>query len=168
MYEEESERIINALKATKVNISGVEHIGSTAVPNIRAKPIIDIMVVVEDIISIDQITEGVMEDDLGYLAGGEFGVASRRFFCKGDDTKCCYHVTVFEMGDKEIRNCLVFRDYMIQFPEEARRYESLKQELVRKYAHDRTMYTKSKTEFVTRTREKAKALNIRGQLNTLP
>jgi len=80
MYKEESGKIINILNDIIIDI---HHIGSTAIPRIKAKPVIDILVEVKDIEAIDQYNHKM--EELGYEAMGEHGIPKRRFFRKGGE-----------------------------------------------------------------------------------
>ena len=79
-FEREAARIANVLGE---NMVAIHHIGSTSVPGLCAKPIIDIMPVVRDIGAVDECNEGFIA--LGYTPMGEFGIPGRRYFHKGGD-----------------------------------------------------------------------------------
>lgn len=131
----------------------IYHIGSTAIPNIHAKPVIDIMIEVSDIHKVDQLNE--MMEDQGYEAKGENGIANRRYFQKGGDNRT-HHVHVFEKGNDEIERHLAFREYMIAHPEEAKRYSELKQQLSKEFLKDPIGYTDGKDAFIKEIDRKAK------------
>jgi len=78
------------------NCSAIHHIGSTAIPGLSAKPIIDILPVVKDIVEVDAATKAM--EGLGYEAKGENGMAFRRFFQKGKEVRT-HHVHVYEKED---------------------------------------------------------------------
>ncbi len=124
----------------------IEHIGSTAVPGMKAKPIIDILITTSNIDGID--TFNVQMDNIGYIAGGEFGLPGRRFFCKGDKMHCQFHVHVYEDRHTAVEHYLLFRDYMIHHPQEAKNYEDLKTALAFQHPHNRTLYTEGKGKFI--------------------
>jgi GrpB-like predicted nucleotidyltransferase (UPF0157 family) len=136
-------------------VAAIHHIGSTAIPNIRAKPIIDILVKVHDIEKIDEFNEAIME--LGYQPKGEFGIPGRRFFIKGDDATRTHHVHMFQAGGPEVERYLNFRDYMMAHPEEAQAYSRLKEELVREFPEDIEGYMEGKDGFIKEIDRKAKA-----------
>ncbi|MCF8000516.1 MAG: GrpB family protein [Halanaerobiales bacterium] len=130
----------------------IYHIGSTAIPNIKAKPIIDILVVVEDINKVDRYNDSMQA--LGYEPKGEFGIENRRFFQKGGNNRT-HHVHIFQKGDKEIKRHLNFRDYMRAHPKEARKYSQLKETLADKYYHDINKYIEGKNDFIAEIDNKA-------------
>lgn len=141
-YLKESEKIANLMKDEIVDI---HHIGSTSIPGIYAKPVIDILVEVKDINSVDKYNNNM--EELGYKAVGEGGIEGRRYFFKGL-YKRTHHVHVFEIGNPEIKKHLNFRDYMIAHPEEAKAYEQLKKELSIKFRYDSKGYCDGKDSFI--------------------
>lgn len=152
MFEEEA---ANLRRLFGDQVVEVYHIGSTAIPDILAKPIVDILVAVRDIESIDEFN--VKMTSAGYLAKGEFGIAGRRFFVKGGEVRRSHHIHIFQEGHSEIDRHLDFRDYLIAHPDEAKAYESVKLELAQRYAEDVDSYTEGKNDFVTQANEKARA-----------
>ena len=115
MFKAEAEKITASLGEEVLEI---HHIGSTAIPNISAKPIIDILVVVRDIDKIDKFNYEMI--DQGYIPMGEFGISRRRFFIKGSDSNRTHHIHIFQTGDTQIERHLNFRDYLIARPAEAK------------------------------------------------
>jgi len=135
-------------------ILAIHHIGSTAIPGIHAKPIVDILVEVRDIKRIDKFNAEMIEQR--YRPKGEFGIPDRRFFIKGDDAQRTHHVHAFQAGNPEIERHLNFRDYLIAHPEEAQAYSRLKQELALKFPEDIESYMESKSGFIKEVDKKAK------------
>ena len=130
----------------------INHIGSTAIPDIQAKPIVDMLVEVSTDVNWMPIKD-IMETS-GYICMSESG--NRLRFNKGYTpagyADKIFHIHIHRKGDnKEI----LFRDCLIAHPEVAQEYELLKQSLLPKYKHDRDGYTEAKTEFVKRTIENA-------------
>ncbi len=142
MFEEEAKFIKKALGG---NCIAIHHIGSTSVPGLSAKPIIDILPVVKDILKVDKATKPM--ERLGYEAKGEYGIAFRRFFQKGKDVRT-HNVHVFEEGDTEIDRHLRFRDWMRTHDDDARSYAKLKLELASKFPQDILQYCFGKDAFV--------------------
>ena len=136
-------------------VIAIHHIGSTAIPNISAKPIIDILVEVHDIEKIDDFNEEIMK--LGYQPKGEFGIPGRRFFIKGDDATRTHHVHIFQTGHPRVKRYLNFRDYMMAHPEEAQAYSRLKEELAQRFPEDIESYMEGKDGFIKEIDRKAKA-----------
>ncbi len=139
------------LEATKVkealgkNCIEIYHIGSTSVPGLSAKPIIDMLCVVRDIQEVDHAVEAM--ESLGYEAKGESGMAFRRFFQKGKDVRT-HHIHVYQQGDPEIDRYLKFRDWMRSHPTDAKNYAQLKVELAAKFPNDILSYCNGKDLFV--------------------
>ncbi|AZV67933.1 GrpB family protein [Bacillus cereus] len=149
-FQMEADRLKTAMPETVK----IHHIGSTSVPGLAAKPIIDMIMEVESIERVDRWNERFIE--LGYIVKGENGISGRRFFIHGTEEKRLYHLHVFEKGNPEIVRHLAFRDYMMAHCEEAEAYATLKKELAEKYTNDGTLYTEGKNEFVRNVDEKAK------------
>jgi len=143
-FAREAALILSVLGGTAVD---VHHIGSTAIPNIYAKPVIDILLVVQDHAMLES-KQAPMEA-LGYEARGEYGIPGRRFYRRdnagGDRT---HQVHAFETGSPQIARHLAFRDYLIVHPETAQAYSSLKRELAAKYPNDIEAYMDGKDAFI--------------------
>ena len=122
----------------------LHHIGSTAVPGVLAKPIIDILGVARSIVEVDESTDGLVA--AGYRALGEHGISQRRYFRKENNVgQRTYHLHVYEMGSPHIERHLAFRDYLIAHPQIAERYSSMKRSLS---VLPRSEYQRSKDMFV--------------------
>ena len=143
MYEKEAESVKSALGNLAVRI---HHIGSTAIPSICAKPIIDILVEASDIESIESRNEAMIE--LGYEPRGEFGIPGRRYFSKGSGEIRTHHVHTFQVRDPQIKRHLNFRDYLIAHPDKAKEYCELKKQLAAQFREDIENYTEGKSEFI--------------------
>ncbi|MFX0074550.1 MAG: GrpB family protein [Candidatus Hermodarchaeota archaeon] len=135
-------------------IIAIYHIGSTAIPQASAKPIIDILVEVHDIDRIDNYNFKMIEQ--GYIPKGESGIPRRRLFIKGSEEFRTFHVHIFQKGNPEIKRLLNFRNYMIAHPKEAQKYSRLKENLVREFSEDISGYIDGKDEFVKNIDKKAK------------
>lgn len=132
------------------NCITIHHMGSTSVPGLAAKPTIDMIPVVKDILKVD--AQGL--EKLGYTNRGELGMLFRRFFTKGEE-KRTHHLHIWEEGNPEIEKHLLFREYLINHPDEFKRYEDLKLHLAQVYANDRAAYTFGKDELVREILDKA-------------
>ena len=130
----------------------IHHIGSTSVPALQAKPIIDIMPVVRRIERVDAFNPQM--EALGYEAMGELGIPGRRYFRKGGDDRT-HHVHVFQEGSEEIERHLAFRDYLRARPDVAARYGELKAQLARQFPHDIDAYMDGKDAFVKEVEQQA-------------
>lgn len=146
LYEAEAELIRSALAGT-VDFT-LDHFGSTAIPGLAAKPIIDIMLTVADQSAWPRLIEPIK--GLGYVFWADNPRPDRMFFVKGMPpfgTGRTHHVHVRTPADA--RAALLFRDYLRRHPEDtAARYASLKRELGERYSTDRDAYTDGKARFV--------------------
>ena len=150
IYKEESKKIKNVLSDIIVDI---HHIGSTAIPGIKAKPVIDILVEVKDIEAVDRYNNKM--EELGYEVMGEYGIPKRRFFRKGGN-KRTHHIHIFQVGNEEIERHINFKEYLIAHPDKAREYSKLKEKLTNKYTYDVENYTNGKSDFIKEIDRKAK------------
>lgn len=141
MFEEEARLLREILGDQIINF---EHFGSTSVPGLKAKPVIDMMCIVKDIEKIDEFNEQM--SSLGYDVAGEWGIPGRRLFRKGGENRT-HHIHVYESDNSEIERHLIFRNYLRAHPEEVERYAKLKEELSR-CCDDTSFYSKAKKPFV--------------------
>lgn len=149
-FEAERARIAAAIGS---HVLAIEHVGSTSIPGIAAKPIIDIAIGVADY-EAARVCIAPMEA-LGYDYHGENGIPGRHFFTRGDPT--VYHAHMHEDTSRPYGNLVLFRDYLLQHPGEARAYLELKQRLAEQYRHDRRAYTEGKAAFIERILELARS-----------
>jgi len=139
-------------------IVAAHHIGSTAIPRILAKPIVDVLLVVREIDQVDSFNQDMMER--GYRPQGEFGIPGRRFFIKGSESHRTHHIHVFEEGHAAIDRHLAFRDYLRAHSDEAQAYSRLKEELARRFPHDIDGYMAGKHDFIKEIERRAQAWKI--------
>jgi GrpB-like predicted nucleotidyltransferase (UPF0157 family) len=144
-YEEEKERILGVIGDVAV---AIEHIGSTAVPGLGAKPIIDIMVAVSRLADAERCIEPLQEIGYEYVPEYNDVIPERRYFHKGPPGARTYHLHMVELTSEFWERHLLFRDSLRTHPEEARRYHELKKELAAKFGSDRDGYTEAKTSFI--------------------
>ena len=142
MFMEEAEKLKLIFKHEMI---AIDHIGSTSVPGLKAKPIIDIMAVVKDINNVDKYNLEMRK--IGYVPKGENGIVQRRYFQKGGDNRT-HHVHIFQIGSSEITRHLAFRDYLIAHPDEMKKYGTLKQNLAHKFPLNMNSYINGKDTFV--------------------
>jgi GrpB-like predicted nucleotidyltransferase (UPF0157 family) len=151
-FEIESKYVANVLGE---NVVAIHHIGSTAIPGIYAKPVIDLLVEVKDIIKVDEQSLGM--GTLGYEVMGEFGISGRRFFLKNSHGGIrTHHIHIFEAVSEQVERHLAFRDYLIAHPYEAERYSELKRRLAREYPTSIDGYMDGKKDFIETMDKKAK------------
>lgn len=147
-YEQERDAIVRALGSYA---SQIEHIGSTSVPGLGAKRVIDIGI---DLKSYPLPAEAIAAMEvLGYDHMGEYGIPGRHYFRKSSPRR--YHVHAYSPGNPEWEAHILFRDYLRSHPDAARQYEELKRELAARHT-DGNAYAKDKTDFVRETLAKAK------------
>lgn len=145
----------------KENCIEIYHIGSTAIPNIYAKPIVDMLSVVRDMGLVDSLNHEF--EKLGYVCMGEYGNPGRRF-CWKSKTKRTHNIHLFEHGSPEIKRHLLFRDFMIAHEDYAKAYSLLKQSLAKVFSQDIENYVDGKKSFVQRINYKTGSAKI-DQLN---
>ncbi len=135
-------------------VTRIEHIGSTAVPGLAAKPVIDILVEVTSLEAAEREMIPSLEER-GYRHDWYKG---HLFFFKGyaSNAPLKYHIHVGP-SDGPLMDCLLFRECLRNDAETARAYEDLKRYLAEQYRNDREAYTESKSGFVTETTERARA-----------
>jgi GrpB-like predicted nucleotidyltransferase (UPF0157 family) len=126
----------------------IEHVGSTAVPGLPAKDVIDMVVVVE---SDDDVSETISRlETIGYKARGNLGVEGREAFSWPEGEKR-HHLYVSPTTSAELRAQVAFRDRLRSDPDVAVEYVSLKRKLAERHGDDRLAYTDGKTEFIEAT-----------------
>jgi GrpB-like predicted nucleotidyltransferase (UPF0157 family) len=141
-YSEEARRIVDRLGP---RIRDIQHIGSTAVPGLAAKPIIDIMVAMDEIVKIkDAIVADIA--GLGYVNVPHDEDAQRLFFRKG--TPRTHHLHVVAFRSWGYWQHIMFRNYLIEHPISAEEYECLKRVLADAHRNDREAYVEGKKDFV--------------------
>lgn len=149
-FDEQWALLFQEIKAENAEILGpnamdIQHIGSTAIKGIVAKPILDVAVVVGNLDAID-IEE--MEKH-GYVFGGEAGIPGRCFFAKyRDGNVATHHIHCYRSENRNLLANIVFREYLNAHGDIATQYHDLKLRLAKQYPDDRARYTEEKTEFV--------------------
>jgi len=150
-FEQEAKAIRRALPDVQIVL---HHIGSTAIPGILAKPIIDILGVVDDLEALDQ--RSARMGDLGYEVMGPFGIEGRRYFRKFDATgRRTHHLHVFSQGSPHIERHLAFRDYLRNNPMKAAAYSDLKAKITTGEAVSWDEYMDAKGPFIAETEKAA-------------
>ena len=148
LFEEERARLAAALGGRAERI---EHIGSTSVRGLPAKPVLDIAIAVGNLAVVQSFVEPLAE--LGYAYRGEYGLPGRLFFTRGSPVT--HHVHAVERGSEHWRVWRRFRDYLRSHVDECARYAAVKLDLAERYASDRDAYTQSKSEYIVSVLEKA-------------
>lgn len=128
-------------------VIAVEHVGSTSVPGLAAKPIIDLIVVIASRAALPMMIAAL--ERIGYRYEGDLGIAGREAFRwpRGEDR---HHLYVCDRESPELQRQLAFREYLRSEPEERDRYVQLKRQLAGRHRTDRAAYTSGKSEFIER------------------
>ncbi|MBN1820133.1 MAG: GrpB family protein [Prolixibacteraceae bacterium] len=154
LYQKEKRILCGLFEESE--IKSIEHIGSTAIPGIKAKPIIDILVQVAEDVPDEKIIAKIKLAGYIYIFRPE-NPPPHMMFVKGYTVNGfvgqAYHVHVRYKGDWDE---IFFRDYLISNPEVAKEYEILKMELAIKYKNDREAYTEAKSGFINSILENRK------------
>lgn len=124
----------------------VHHVGSTAVPGLAAKPVIDLLVEASGLPQVDSCNQDLLS--LGYRPLGENGIRGRRYFVKGGNSARTHNVHIFQQGHPEIEAMLAFRDYLRAHPRIASRYGHLKKALATEHPDDIRSYISGKDPFI--------------------
>jgi GrpB-like predicted nucleotidyltransferase (UPF0157 family) len=149
LFEEEKRRVLSVAAEA---ITEVHHVGSTSIPGIMAKPVIDVLLVLNRFLSDAEIVAVARP---GYEYRGEQGMLGRQYFSRR--TAPAFHLHAFLETHPDVRQMLLFRDYLREHPEAAREYEALKLRLARDQDLEPIAYTDGKTAFVQRIDALARA-----------
>lgn len=146
LFQQEVERINGVLEK---EIVCSYHIGSTSIPGMSAKPIIDILLEVKDIVKIDSYNNEMIK--LGYEPRGELGLPGRRYFSREEPKDVrTHHIHAYQTDNIELERHLAFRDYMITHPDDAKIYSELKIVLARRFQWDIDGYISGKHLYLER------------------
>ena len=138
----------------------VEHVGSTSIPGMAAKPIIDVQPGLRTFEDGFQCVEPMRR--LGYVSRGEWGMPGRHYFVRDHADGLREHVHMLVVDSERWHEMPLFRDYLIARPEAAREYEALKRRLAVEFGFDREQYTDAKAEFVQRVLAQAREWDAAG------
>ena len=159
LYELEEARLQAAVGE---HVLDIQHVGSTAIPGIVAKPILDIAVAVQSFETAYACVAPI--EALGYEYKGENGIPRRHFFVRrdSDSGQTLVHLHMNELGSPDWESQVLFRDYMLAHPEAAAEYAALKQDLAAQFPRDREAYTDGKASFIARILRLAREEATRG------
>jgi len=145
LFEAERSRLLRLFPAVFI---AIEHIGSTAVPALAAKPVIDMLGGVASMAAADALVAALCEH--GYATSAEFNATlfDRRWLMRASGGRRTHHLHLVVHGGREWRERLAFRDALRADATLARRYLALKQRLALEHRTDRETYTQAKAEFV--------------------
>ncbi|GGD49125.1 GrpB family protein [Aurantiacibacter arachoides] len=122
----------------------LHHIGSTAVPGLIAKPVIDILLVVPAIGALNDTAVTA----LGYVARGEYGIPGRRYFVRRTGEALDVHLHAFAQGDRHVRHHLAFRDLLRRSETSRARYAAAKRAALQRSGGDKATYQSLKSPVV--------------------
>ncbi|MCG9746230.1 GrpB family protein [Shewanella sp. Isolate8] len=161
-FKVEKAQLLTALGECVVSL---EHIGSTSVPGLAAKPIIDMLLEVDSLAALDAQAEQLRA--FGYVARGENGISGRRYFCKSEESKSdkdksdegkrdeykagpqrTHHLHAFQSGSQQLFAHRAFRDYLIAHPDLVNQYGQLKRQAASECDHDSWCYMALKEDFM--------------------
>lgn len=150
-YAEEEQHIKEMLPAG----SRINHIGSTAIDSIWAKPIIDILVEVPETSDMDALKERIIQNGYICMSHSTERLSFNKGYTKDGFAEKVFHLHLRFLGDNDE---LYFRDYLIEHPFLAKEYEQLKLSLWHQFEHDRDGYTEAKGDFIRKCTSKAKLI----------
>lgn len=148
LFKEECDVLTEILGSEVIRF---EHFGSTSVKGMKAKPVIDMMVIVKDIEKIDQYNK--IFELRGYDIAGEWGIAGRRLFRKDGEHRT-HHIHIYEISNQEIKRHLLLRNYLRVNSKEVADYSKFKTLLSNKF-EDTREYSKAKKEYVKNLEKRA-------------
>lgn len=137
------------------HLVAIEHIGSTAVSGLDAKPILDILAGVRTAEDAERCVVPLAQ--IGYEYRGEQGIAGRFYFRKGTGEVSTHHLNIVEMTSDFWQSHILFRDYLRQHADAAQEYGKLKRELAVTHKGNRPAYTEAKAAFIESALKKAAA-----------
>ncbi|AXI28413.1 hypothetical protein CIB87_05045 [Priestia megaterium] len=149
---QEEEKLLKDIMSNKA--ISIEHIGSTSVKGLGAKPILDIMVGVCNLGEVVGLIEPLNNIGYEHIFHEEF--PNRRFFRKGLWRSGTHHLHIYKYESEEWNNNILFRNYLRKHLHIRNQYNQLKIELAQKYSFDRVGYTEAKAPFITAVIQKAK------------
>ena len=125
-------------------VIGIEHVGSTSVEGLSAKPCIDIDVVIEDYGVFEEVVRRLA--DIGYIHEGNLGIPDREAFCYSDKPHLMtHHLYVCPRNARELHRHITFRDFLRSNPDAAKQYGAVKEEAARRFPNDIEGYIAHKT-----------------------
>ena len=152
----ENQAVFLRSKLPRSVVIKIEHFGSTAVPGLPAKPVFDVLVQVSSLEETKEQVVPILEaEGYDYFWRTDVSPAYAWFIKRDSEGKRTHHLHMVA-ADSKLWERLYFRDYLRDFPEEAKRYAVLKSFLAEEHPNDRVAYTEGKTEYVVSITEKAK------------
>lgn len=161
-----AQAMIKDLKMTCFPKASIEHIGSTSIPTIKAKPIIDLLVGVDSFEEVKNNFDALMST--GFVYHKEVGNDAWMYFNKkNEDGLSTFHLHILLKQSQAFKNHIYFRNYLIKHNEIAKQYESLKTHLAKSYPNKRDEYTKKKEALIKKIIRKAQVSHFLGKEVTI-
>ncbi len=151
-FEDEKKLLTQVLSGVTFQI---EHIGSTSVEGLGAKPVIDILIGLSDFSIADKQVTKIIKTGYHYLNQYEDTMPYRRFFTKDDKAIRTHHIHMVQLDAEFWKRHIAFRNYLRNHPKELQEYDSLKKELASKEWKDGNEYAEAKSEFIRMIEQKA-------------
>ncbi|MDP3965165.1 MAG: GrpB family protein [bacterium] len=148
LFQKEKNNLTSLLGSEAVD---VQHIGSTAIPGIASKPIVDIIVLLPSFQDALKYIDRLQE--LGYEYSEERSSTERHFFTKGEPVTV--HLSLTDRSTSYWDRQIIFREYLLHHPDAAKEYEALKRSLIQRYPEGREEYSSGKSEFISIVLKKA-------------
>ena len=146
LFEEERARVLRLIREFVV---AVEHVGSTSVPGLAAKPIVDVLVGLRSLSDSPAIVEQMVGAGYRYVPDYEVDLPERRYFSRGPEGARTHHLHMVETTTEFWRRHIAFRDWLRANPETALEYEDLKRRLAELHNSEQIAdYTDAKTDFI--------------------
>lgn len=139
-------------------IENIQHIGSTAIPGVSSKPIIDIAIAIKSLKAVKRLIK--LLEKLNYKYKGDAGVPGRLFFVKGSEEERTHHLHFIGANSRDWKNTLFFCDYLQEHGDIAKKYSNIKRKLAKKFPMDRESYSSGKAKFIIEiiNRKKSRSL----------
>jgi GrpB-like predicted nucleotidyltransferase (UPF0157 family) len=150
LYKKEEKLLLNVLGK---DILDIRHVGSTSVPGVKSKPIIDIAIGISSLKIGKKFISPLKK--LGYEYGGNAGVKGRLFFAKGNRRNRTHYLHVEKLNSRNWKNHIIFRNYLRRHKKAVREYNKLKETLAKEFKNDRDQYTAKKDYFIKKIINKA-------------
>ena len=145
LFEQAAKLIRSILGEELVDI---QHVGSTSVPQLASKPIIDVMPLVKDISRVDAYNEAMAQ--AGFNARGEYGLPGRRYFTKDNDVLRTHNVHIYQYDHPEALRHIAFCAYLREHNGTMREYGELKRAAFEKHPNDIEAYNDAKNDWIKR------------------
>lgn len=129
-------------------IVAIDHIGSTAVPGLAAKPVIDLLISVRSLVDAPRFLPPLVSLGYTYVPKHEVAIPERRYLHRIAGGKHTHHLHIVEPGSEFYRLQLLFRDYLRAHPTAVEEYAVLKYQLAAQFQHEREAYTDGKSAFI--------------------